>query len=148
MGHELTIDWGEGSPQTVAVTGGVFDITTSIGMTIPRTPSECVHDRRDADGRRHGYGHGQHDDHDYERAPSIDSLGATSVNENGTVHLTGTYSDAGTQDTHTLTINWGEGSPRDGGGDGRDLRHHAPVPGRQSDRTPSECVHHRRDADG
>ncbi len=45
-------------------------------------------------------------------APSIDTLAATSVDENGTVHLTGTYSDTGTQDTHTLTINWGEGSPQ------------------------------------
>jgi hypothetical protein len=42
-------------------------------------------------------------------APIILTLGATSVNENGTVTLSGTYSDTGTQDTHTLTINWGEG---------------------------------------
>lgn len=40
-------------------------------------------------------------------APVIDSLSATSVNENGIVHLTGTYHDVGTQD-HFLTINWGE----------------------------------------
>jgi len=26
--------------------------------------------------------------------------------------LTGTYSDVGTHDTHTLTINWGEGTPQ------------------------------------
>ena len=39
----------------------------------------------------------------------IDSLSATSVDENGTVHLTGTYHDVGSQDTHELTIDWGEG---------------------------------------
>src|SRR5439155_269651 len=44
-------------------------------------------------------------------APVIDSLAATSVDENGIVHLTGTYHDVGSQDTHTLTINWGEGAP-------------------------------------
>ena len=44
-------------------------------------------------------------------APVIESLSATSVDENGVVHLTGAYSDIGTLDTHTLTINWGEGSP-------------------------------------
>ena len=40
----------------------------------------------------------------------LDTLSATSVNENGTVHLTGTYHDVGSQDTHTLSINWGEGA--------------------------------------
>lgn len=44
-------------------------------------------------------------------APEILTLAATSVDENGVVHLTGTYHDDGTQDTHTLTINWGEGGP-------------------------------------
>ena len=42
-------------------------------------------------------------------APVILSLSATSVDENGLVTLSGTYSDTGTQDTHTLTIDWGEG---------------------------------------
>lgn len=41
--------------------------------------------------------------------PVIDSLSATSVNETGVVHLTGTYHDVGTQ-AHTLTINWGDGA--------------------------------------
>src|SRR5205823_89997 len=41
-------------------------------------------------------------------APVLDSLSATSVNENGTVHLTGTYHDTGTQDRHTLTVTWGQ----------------------------------------
>ncbi len=45
-------------------------------------------------------------------APVITSLAATSVEENGVVHLTGTYTDVGTQDTHTLTIDWGEGAPQ------------------------------------
>ncbi len=42
--------------------------------------------------------------------PVIHSMGATNANEAGTVTLTGTYSDAGTQDTHTLRINWADGS--------------------------------------
>ena len=44
--------------------------------------------------------------------PVLDTLSATSVYENGTVHLTGTYHDPDAQDTHTLTINWGEGTPQ------------------------------------
>lgn len=43
-------------------------------------------------------------------APVIDSLATTSVDENGTVHLTGTYSDVGSEDTHEITIDWGEGA--------------------------------------
>jgi hypothetical protein len=44
-------------------------------------------------------------------APELESLSATSVDENGVVHLTGAYSDVGTLDTHELTIDWGEGDP-------------------------------------
>jgi hypothetical protein len=44
--------------------------------------------------------------------PVVLTLAATSVLENGVVHLTGTYSDVGSQDTHQLTINWGEGAPQ------------------------------------
>jgi PKD repeat protein len=43
-------------------------------------------------------------------APTIASLnGATSINENDTFTLSGTFFDPGTQDTFTLAVNWGEG---------------------------------------
>ncbi|MFO0804997.1 MAG: SdrD B-like domain-containing protein [Gemmataceae bacterium] len=42
--------------------------------------------------------------------PSIDLASATAAFGTGLVHLDGTYSDAGA-DTHTLTVNWGHGSP-------------------------------------
>ena len=44
-------------------------------------------------------------------APVIDTLSATSVFASGLVHLTGTYHDDGSQDTHSLTVDWGDGSP-------------------------------------
>jgi hypothetical protein len=34
-----------------------------------------------------------------------------SIEENQTIHLVGSFSDAGPADTHTLTINWGDGGP-------------------------------------
>ena len=47
-------------------------------------------------------------------APTITSsdlnLSATSINENDSVTLSGSFSDPGTQDTHTVTIEWGDGS--------------------------------------
>ena len=42
--------------------------------------------------------------------PSIDSLSVTpEIDENGTVTLTGTFSDVGTLDTHTIDVDWGPG---------------------------------------
>src|SRR5437867_2439135 len=35
---------------------------------------------------------------------------AATVDEYGSVTLTGSYADVGSQDTHTLTISWGDGS--------------------------------------
>src|SRR5262249_40365460 len=39
-------------------------------------------------------------------APTSIVLRANSVNENGTVTLTGSFHDDGTQDTHTIVIDW------------------------------------------
>src|SRR5205085_6112149 len=43
-------------------------------------------------------------------APTITGLSVTPdpVDENGTVTLTGSFADAGTWDTHTVVINWGD----------------------------------------
>jgi|GEM_PF-3156961 len=45
-------------------------------------------------------------------APTIDSatLDAAAVNEGGGVTLSGSFSDAGTLDTHTLVVDWGDGT--------------------------------------
>src|SRR5262249_35542435 len=45
-------------------------------------------------------------------APADVPLTATpaTIDENGTTALTGTFTDPGTQDTHTVVINWGDGS--------------------------------------
>ncbi|MEB3200580.1 MAG: tandem-95 repeat protein [Synechococcaceae cyanobacterium] len=37
------------------------------------------------------------------------SLSATTINENGSVTVTGSYTDMGTLDTHTVMIDWGNG---------------------------------------
>lgn len=41
--------------------------------------------------------------------PEITSLSATTINENGTTSLTGSFTDANIS-THTVTINWGDGT--------------------------------------
>ncbi|HEX7152518.1 MAG TPA: DNA/RNA non-specific endonuclease [Thermoanaerobaculia bacterium] len=45
-------------------------------------------------------------------APVLSSLAvsATTINENGIVTVTGSISDAGSADTHSVTVNWGDGT--------------------------------------
>ena len=38
------------------------------------------------------------------------SLSATSIDENGSVTLTGSFTDPNISDTHTVTVTWGDGS--------------------------------------
>ena len=45
-------------------------------------------------------------------SPTLSNVQVTSpIDENGTATLTGNLADAGTQDTFTLTVTWGEGTP-------------------------------------
>jgi len=43
-------------------------------------------------------------------APSIGSVSVTPVSENGTAGVNGTFTDPGSQDHHTLKVEWGDGS--------------------------------------
>src|SRR5262249_3934937 len=44
-------------------------------------------------------------------APADVSLSVAAVRENDTAHLTGSFTDPGTLDTHQVEIDWGDGSP-------------------------------------
>lgn len=44
-------------------------------------------------------------------APTVNiALSSTTINEDGSVTVTGSFTDPGTLDTHTATINWGDGT--------------------------------------
>lgn len=43
-------------------------------------------------------------------APVVDALTDLTINEGGTLNLAGTFSDVNGADTHTATVNWGDGS--------------------------------------
>jgi hypothetical protein len=115
MAHQVTIDWGDGSSPTVINAGpnqrdvlvvhkflddpaGPGDGSFIITATVTNTSGETATT--------------------FNRilvknvAPQIDSLTINSpINENSEATLTGTYSDVGTQDTHTLDIDWdGDGT--------------------------------------
>ncbi|MDB5386251.1 MAG: cya 3 [Planctomycetaceae bacterium] len=112
--HTLSVDWADGGPpETIVITGNSFSLThqylddnptgtiadnltvslhiTDVGSdpTVVTEPITVVN-----------------------AIPSIDSfqLSATNINENGSVTLSGTYSDVGTLDTHILRVNWGDNS--------------------------------------
>jgi hypothetical protein len=110
--HTIDIDWGPGETQSlgVVVSGGTFTVTHQY---LDDNPSGTASDV---------YTIGvtlKDDDTGSDEAsttttitnvdPVIDGLSATSVNEDGTVTLTGTYHDTGTQDTYTIDIDWGPG---------------------------------------
>ncbi len=111
--HTLTINWGEGAPQTFAVSGGSFSFTHQYLDDNPTgTPSDVYAIGVVLTDDDTGSVAGSTTTTVTNLAPVILTVSATSANEDGVVTLTGTYSDVGTQDTHTLTINWGEGAPQ------------------------------------
>jgi hypothetical protein len=112
--HTLDVDWGDGSPiQTIAVTGTSFTLTHQY---LDDTPSGTTSDVDTVSIRISDDDLGstvyQVPVTIVNANPSIDTIQVSSpdIDENGTVTLTGTYSDVGTLDTHTLRINWGDNS--------------------------------------
>jgi hypothetical protein len=111
----LTVNWGEGAPVNYSLaagstsfsvthqylddnpTGTAFDIY-SISVTI--TDDDTGTGSASASQRVNNV------------APTLGATSITSpVLENGSATLTGLFTDPGTQDTFTLTVNWGEGAP-------------------------------------
>lgn len=112
--HNLQIDWGDGTPlQTVAVSGGTFSVS-HVYVDQP-TPGAAAGDVTisatllDDDG---GSGTDTVTTSVTNANPVITTLSATpTVFENGTATVIGEYTDAGVNDTHTLDVDWGDGSP-------------------------------------
>jgi hypothetical protein len=107
--HQFDIDWdGDGTfDQTVAVTGGNFSVSHQY---LDDNPTGTVSDNyiinvllRDDDG-------GEDLDSTNVTIQNVNPVVVLNplaiISENGTATLTGTYTDAGTQDTHQLDIDW------------------------------------------
>jgi hypothetical protein len=109
--HSLTIHWGDGTDETLTVTGGSFDFSHQY---LDDDPSGTASDLYTIDviltDDDTGTDTGSTTTTISNVDPVIHSLSATSVDEDGTVHLTGTYTDTGSLDTHSLTIHWGDGT--------------------------------------
>jgi hypothetical protein len=107
--HTVTIDWGDGTSSTMDLGPGV--------TTIPGTSHQYL------DAASYTIGVTVTDDDPLSISGSIGvtvldvppsnvqlALSAASINENGSTNLSGSFSDPGTLDTHTVSINWGDGS--------------------------------------
>jgi hypothetical protein len=109
--HQLDIDWdGNGTfDQTVIVTGGAFTVTRQFLDDNPTgTPSDAFNINvrlRDDDG---GLSTDSKPLTVQNVSPSVTLTPPQAINENETAVLSGTITDIGSQDTFTLTVNWGE----------------------------------------
>jgi hypothetical protein len=113
--HTVTLDWGDGSTQSLTLPASVLTFTAShqyLDDNPSGTPSDdytvnaTVTDNAGATGTASAVITVNN------VAPHITSLtlSATTIDENGVTTLTGTFSDPGTLDTHTVDITWGDGS--------------------------------------
>jgi hypothetical protein len=112
--HQVVINWGDGSnPTSLTVAAGVFTFgpvshtyQTRLPANAPFTIGVTVSDEDNASGSASiqvGVGN---------PPPANIQLGFTSatVNLGDPATLNGSFSDAGTLDSHTVVINWGDGS--------------------------------------
>ena len=114
--HTVEIDWGDGSPvETVALSPGARSLVTSHQYLDdnPTATSSDVYEIRvrvlDDDGGQTGV-----ETQVLVRNVAPDNvtiLPVDAINENGSAILRLTFDDPGTQDTHTVEIEWGDGSP-------------------------------------
>jgi autotransporter-associated beta strand protein len=121
--HHITISWGDGTANTVVTTGSVdgTNLPFSSTHTYADNGNYLVQILSNSDGS------GALDPALPQAAsaalpsptttqvvnnvaPLMNTVAATSVNENGTVTLTGNIVDPGVNDTFTLSIDWADGS--------------------------------------
>ncbi|KKK93075.1 hypothetical protein LCGC14_2696510, partial [marine sediment metagenome] len=116
--HTVDIDWGDGSTEILAVTAGDRTFQTShqyLDDDPTATPSDDYQidvTVSDDDGGSHSAGTTV-TVNNVDPDVSLLVLASLVIDENDTATLSGTFTDAGTLDEHTIEINWGDGSTND-----------------------------------
>lgn len=111
----LTVNWGEGSPQTYSLAAGATHFSVShqyLDDNPTNTPSDVYPIAVSlSDGTSTASTNLSVTVNNV--APKLSNVAVTSpINENAFATLTGTITDPGTQDTFKLVVDWGEGSPQ------------------------------------
>lgn len=117
--HDVVIDWGDGSPTTTVRLSEKERGFTASHQYLDDAPSNSPFDDysvtvqvTDDDGDR---GTGETTITVVNAIPTIESLSGTATftqpaSESDAVTISGDFSDLGSLDTHTATINWGDGT--------------------------------------
>jgi hypothetical protein len=112
--HTVVIGWGDGSSDTVNLAAGVFNfggvthqyLDNPGGLSGTYPISVTVSDEDGASGSAVT-------SVTVNNVPPANiqlALSALSIDEGGSVSLSGSFTDPGTLDTHTVAINWGDGT--------------------------------------
>ena len=114
--HVVTINWNDGSANTVLnLTAGVLTFSSAHAYADDNptnTASDTVAIQVTVADDDTGSVSGSTNITVNNVAPTIVTLPApAAINENGTVTVSGTLSDPGTLDTHTVTFVWQDGTP-------------------------------------
>ncbi len=112
-GRTISVNWGEGAAQTVSVANGATTFTAA----------HTYADDNPTSTARDVYGVSAHDTstggatlnksltvNDVAPSGVTATLAAPSINEGGTASLHISFADPGTPDSHTVSVNWGDGS--------------------------------------
>lgn len=108
----MTVDWGDGNSDTFTYAAGTtsFDETyqyldddptgtpsDSYAISLTLTDDDTGNDTDSTNVTVNNV------------APTLSNLSVVDINEDGTATLTGDIADPGTQDTYTVTVDWGDG---------------------------------------
>ncbi|MBI4297409.1 MAG: hypothetical protein HY676_02625, partial [Chloroflexi bacterium] len=117
--HTVRVNWGDGSPAELAtITQGAGSGTfTASHRYLDDNPSGTPQDNYTVtvfvtdDDTRIGTASFAVTVKNVPPSNIVVSVSPSTIDENGSTTLSGTFSDPGTKDTHTVDIGWGDGSP-------------------------------------
>jgi len=110
--HTVVINWGDGSSSTVNLAAGVLTFSGVTHQYLDESASGSYAISATITDNDGASGSGSTSVAVNDVAPSAVqvSLSAATINENDITWLSGSFTDPGTLDTHTVVINWGDGS--------------------------------------
>lgn len=113
--HEVTIDWGDGqtSEATVDQSAGTFSATHSYQDDVPSGTASDSYTITATVVDDDGGSHASSATVTVDNAAPVSGpiiLGSVTLDENDTLDITGSFTDAGMFDTHEVTVDWGDGT--------------------------------------
>ncbi len=111
--HSVLVEWGDGTSSSVSVNLGTRTFTAShqyLDDDPTATASDVYNITATATDDDGGVASASTSVTVMNIAPTVVNLNAPVINENGTATITGTVDDVGSLDTHSVVVQWGDGS--------------------------------------